>query len=272
MNSKITQTLDNMRQTIARRESARVIQLPLWPESRRGTPNSFIRSALFSAIHSKDRTYLEGTVLASQQGITVKYTGQQLNQEDLTLWESLVHLAKDHPLGNVCTFTAHGILKSLHLNTGGDEHKRLHKAIMRLTANVVEITHEGKTYFGSLIKSGIKDEVTSHYTIELNRELIRLYGETQWTAIDWEQRLSLRRKPLAQALHALYSSHRAPFPMKLETLQRYTGSKNAQVAGFKRLCRAALDELVEIGFLHGYEIKGDIVTVQRVPALPRSEA
>jgi hypothetical protein len=29
--------------------SARVVQLPFWPEPVRGTPNSFLRSALFSA-------------------------------------------------------------------------------------------------------------------------------------------------------------------------------------------------------------------------------
>lgn len=110
---EILASIERMREIARQRESAEIIQLPLWPEARRGTPNSFIRSALFSAIHSKDRTYIDGDTLYSQQGITIKYTGQQLNQEDLTLWENLVHLAKGHPLGNVCTFTAHGLLKCL---------------------------------------------------------------------------------------------------------------------------------------------------------------
>lgn len=262
-------TLARMKETARELEASRVIQLPLWPEPKRGTPNSFIRSALFSAIQSKDRVFIKGAALFSQQGIEVKFTGEQLNQEDLTLWETLVHLGKNHPLGNLCSFTAHGVLTALGLNTGGDEHRRLHEGITRLNACSVQITHEGKTYFGALIKTGLKDELTSHYTIELNRELIRLYGETQWTAIDWKQRLGLRRKPLAQALHAYYSSHRTPYPVKLATLQRLTGSKNAQPAGFKRHCRAALDELVQIGFLQGYSIEGDTVTVKRIAALPR---
>jgi hypothetical protein len=252
-----------LRQTAQEREATEVIQLPLWPEAKRGTPNSFIRSALFSAIQSKDRQFLKEVTLASQDGITVKYTGQQLNQEDLTLWETLVHLAKDHPLGNVCTFTAHSILKTLGLPLGGEQHKQLHSALIRLTACAVQVTHEGKTYFGSLIKSGAKDEVTSHYAIELNRQLIRLYGETQWTAIDWKQRHRLGRKPLAQALHAYFSSHRAPFPVTLAFLRKITGSRNAQPAGFKRRCRAALDELVTLGFLTSYSIDKERVSVQR---------
>jgi hypothetical protein len=267
MTDKVAKSLENLKRTLAERASAKIIQLPLWSDQKRGTPNSFLRSALFSAIQSKDREFLQGAILASQDGITIKYTGQQLNQEDLTLWETLVHLAKKHPLGNFCSFTAHGILKALDQTPGGDQHERLHKGIIRLIACAVEITHEGKTFAGSLVEGSKKDEITSHYSVRLNRDLIKLYGETQWTAIDWKQRLELRRKPLAQALHAYYSSHRAPHPVKLATLHNLMGSRNAQTADFKRQCRKALDELVRLGFLASYSTTKDTVTVHRIPSL-----
>ena len=259
----IDDKLAQMKEVSRQREAAQVIQLPLWPEPKRGTPNSFIRSALFAAIQSKDRVFLKEATLASQKGITVKFTGEQLNQEDLSVWETFAHLARQHPLGHLSEFTAHGLLKSLGMHTGLSQHKQLHSTIIRLTACAVEITHEGKTYFGPLVKSGLKDELTSHYRIELNRELIRLFGENQWTALDWQQRQGLRGKHLAQALHAFYSSHRQPFPIKLDTLRSYVGSKNFQKAGFKVKLRGALDELVKIGFLSGYAIDGDIVSVDR---------
>ena len=259
----IDDKLARMKEVSRQREAAQVIQLPLWPEPKRGTPNSFIRSALFAAIQSKDRVFLKEATLASQKGITVKFTGEQLNQEDLSVWETFAHLARQHPLGHLSEFTAHGLLKSLGMHTGLSQHKQLHSTIIRLTACAVEITHEGKTYFGPLVKSGLKDEITSHYRIELNRELIRLFGENQWTALDWQQRQGLRGKHLAQALHAFYSSHRQPFPIKLDTLRSYVGSKNFQKAGFKVKLRAALDELVKIGFLSDYAIDGDIVSVAR---------
>jgi hypothetical protein len=260
--------IEALKQVSRERESAESVQLPLWNEPKRGTPNSFIRSALFAAIQSKDRIYINDQVLYSQDGITIKYLGMQLNQEDLSVWETLVHLARQHPLGNQCSFTAHGILKALGLPTGGKNHAILHTTIKRLNACSVEITYEGKTYFGSLIDGGIKDEVTSHYTIELNRKLIRLFGDSHWTAIDWQQRLKLRRKPLAQALHAYFSSHRHPHPIKIATLQELTGSRNAQAAGFKRHCRAALEALVKIGFLQNYNIESDKVTVDRAHKAP----
>ena len=90
--------LDSLQQKADERSSSKELKLPICPDTKRGTPNSFLRSALFSAIQSKDRVFLKGAVLASQQGITVIFTGEQLNQEDLTLWETLVHLAKDEPL------------------------------------------------------------------------------------------------------------------------------------------------------------------------------
>ncbi|MCM8597562.1 MAG: plasmid replication initiator TrfA [Candidatus Accumulibacter sp.] len=267
----IVGTIERIMEKARQREAAMPIQLPLWPEPKRGTPNSFIRSALFAAIQSKDRVFLKEATLASQRGISVKFTGEQLNQEDLSVWETLAHLARQHPLGCMCEFTAHGLLKSLGQHTGLSQHKQLHSTIIRLTACAVEITHEGKTYFGPLVKSGLKDELTSHYRIELNRELIRLFGDNQWTALDWQQRQQLRGKLLAQALHAFYSSHRQPFPIRLDTLRGYVGSRNIQRAGFKVKLRTALEELVSIGFLTGYDITGDAVTVVRaIAVLPQN--
>jgi hypothetical protein len=262
----IESTLGRMREQIAEREKNAVVQLPLWPEPKRGAPNSFIRSALFAAIQSKDRQYMKEALLASQDGIVIKYTGEQLNQSDLDVWETIVHLAREQPLGTFCSFTAHGLLKALGLPTGNSQHKQLHSTIIRLTACAVEVTHEGKTYFGPLIKSGAKDDMTRHYGVELNKGIIRLFGENQWTALDWQQRQDLRGQPLAQALHAFYSSHRQPFAVKVETLKAYTGSRNKQAASFKRQLKTALQELVDVGFLVSFELDGTLVHVRRTVA------
>lgn len=254
--------LDKLQKKVEERSLSKELRLPNWPEERRGTPNSFLRSALFSAIQSKDRVFLDGVILASQQGITVRFTGKQLNQEDLTLWETLVHLAKDEPLGNVCEFTAYDILKTMGAGDSGKERDLLHKGIIRLTGGVVEISINGsRVYFSSLIDSGVKDEATGHYTIQLSRSLIKLYKQTTW--LDWEQRAKLRRKPLAQALHGYYSSHKIPYPVKIETLHKLSGSKNKRLSDFKQKVSAALDELVKIDFLKNYVIEEETVKVER---------
>jgi len=87
------------------KESAMALQLPLWPEATRGTPNSFLRGALFAAIQGKEREYIKGQLLASRDGIKIRFTGMQLDQSDLDVWEQAAELARSHPLGNVCYFS-----------------------------------------------------------------------------------------------------------------------------------------------------------------------
>lgn len=246
------------------RESTQVIQLPLWHEGRRGTPNSFLRSALFAAIQGKDRVYLESAILFSQKGITVKFTGKQLNQEDMTVWLALVDLGRQHSLGDECSFTAYGILKHLGLKDGGEQRKVLHNSILRLTACVVEISYNKNLYGGSLVYEFRVDENTKHYKIALNRNLINLFGESDWTAINWTQRKQLKAKPLASKLHEYYSSHEIPKPSTVEFLYNMTGSKNKDKYGFKAKLKTALDALVKIGFLGSYSIEGNLVTVKRI--------
>ena len=99
------------------RRRAKVIQLPLWPEPKRGAPNAVLRGALFAAIH-KDRRYMDRELIAAQDGITIRYTGKQLGQSDLDVWEQVLHLARTQALGTECHFTAHGFLKALGRQTG----------------------------------------------------------------------------------------------------------------------------------------------------------
>jgi hypothetical protein len=240
-----------------------VVYLPTWREDRQGSPNSFLRSALFAAIQSKDRVYLDEAELFTQQGISVTYTGKQLNQEDLTVWLALVALMRKDPLGTKCSFNAHSILKYIGLEIGGSGYERLEKSILRMTACAVVIKTGTHTYMGSLIHDCVIDERTKLYKLTLNRHLIKLFGDDDWTAIDWDQRKQLKNKPLCLKLHEYYSSHEKPYPVSLEFLSDLTGCKNSQKASFKRQVKTALEGLLKIGFLKSWSIDNDIVNVER---------
>ena len=134
------------------RGPAKVIQLPLWPEPKRGAPNAVLRGALFAAVH-KDRRYMDRELLAAQDGIKVWFTGKQLDQSDLDVWEQVLHLARTQALGTECYFTAHGFLKALGRSTGKMNHEWLQMALERLTGAVVRISDGRWTYFGSLIEA-----------------------------------------------------------------------------------------------------------------------
>ena len=197
-------------------QTGKVVQLPIWPEPVRGTPNSLLRGALFAAIQSKDKRYIDHEVLATQDGIEIRFTGMQLNQIDLEVWEQAVHLARPHPLGNICDFTAYGFLKDLGRKTGGSQNEQLKKEFAHIGACFVEITHRRMTYAGNLLEYW-RDEDNEHYIMRLNSKILALWT-AGWTAIDRKQRVELRRKPLSLWLHGFYASHADPHPMKVETL------------------------------------------------------
>ena len=264
LHQRTKEIIERARRDEEERLETGVIQLPLWRDDKRGAPNSFLRSALFAAIQSKDRCQLKEAVLGSQQGITIKYTGEQLNQEDLTIWLALVDLVKQHPLGTECNFTAHGILKHMNMDTSGQAYEKLRMSILRMTACVLTVTNEKYTFSDRIIDRFIVDEETKHYKVTVGRHTIKLFGDNNWTAVEHKQRRLLSRKPLALALHGYYSSHEKPLPVSIEFLASITGSTNSQKASFKRQVKIALEELTKIGFLKSYEIDSDMVAVNRI--------
>ena len=248
------------------RPPAKVIQLPLWPEPKRGAINVVLRSALFAAVQGKGRVALDRELVAAQQGIEIRFTGWQLNQSDLDVWEQVLHLARTQALGTRCYFTAHGFLKALGRSTGKRDHEWLKSVFSRLSATDVQIRHKGRTYFGSLIEGGIRDEDTGRYVVEINPKLAAFYGRTQWTQLDWEQRQQLRGKPLALWLHGFYASHAKPYPLTVAYLHKLSGSQTKQLRYFKKNLAEALSELVTVGAGAAFEILGDLVHVRTVPS------
>ena len=247
-----------------KRGPAQVLQLPLWPEATRGAPNAVLRGALFAAVH-KDRRYMDRELLAAQDGITVRFTGKQLDQADLDVWEQALHLARTQALGTRCRFTEKGFLQALGRQPGKSGRDWLRSALARLTATAVEISDGRRTYGGSLMDF-YRDEDTGRTVLEINPKLAAFYGRSQWTQIDWEQRQKLRGKPLALWLHGFYASHAKPYPLRVEYLHKLSGSQTKRLRKFKENLTQALRDLEAIGAIEAFEIVGDLVHVRTVPS------
>ena len=245
---------------------AKIYQLPLWPEPLRGMPNPALRSALFSAIQSKDRRLINYELIAAVNGVEIRFMGNQLNQEDLEVCTEVFHLARLHPLGDVCHTSAHGLLKALGRSTGSTDHRQLHTSLIRLQ-QPLEIKVGRLRFSGSFILKGVKDDITRHYLLRVNADLAPLF-KNGWTALDVEQRRKLRRKPLALWLHAFYATHEKPFPYKVETLRQLAGSRTKDLKSFRQNLRQALAELQVTGAIVGWEIDtDDLVRVHKVSAI-----
>jgi len=243
-----------------------LVQLPLWPDAVRGVPNAILRSALFGAIKRGRRTFIQGEMVASYDNVTILQTGPRLDQSDLDVWEQCMHLARSSGLGTRIQFAAHGFLKTIGRDTGKSQHEWLKNAFRRLAASVVEIKDGKRVYFGPMLHHGTRDDETGHYCIEMNPAIVALYGSDGWSQIEFEQRKALKRQPLAQWLHGFYSTHAAPYPLKVETLHRLSGSENKEMKGFRRELREALAKM-EAATGRVWEITdGDLVAVSKMPS------
>jgi len=249
----------------SRLKDAKVYQLPLWPEPARGIPNPVLRGALFAAVQGKNRAVFQRELLACQKGLQIRFTGIQLDQSDLDVWEQALHLARHHPLGTRCEFSVHGFLKALGRKTGKSEHEWLKNSFARLMGCGVELTNqeERKTYGGSLLEF-MRDDDSGRYVVIFNPKILIFY-EGGWTAIDWQERQLLRGKPLALWLHGYLATHAKPYPLRIETLRAFSGSSNKEIRFFKRNMIAALNELKKIEFIEGFDFEGDNVIINKPP-------
>lgn len=242
-------------------------QLPLWPEAVRAVPNAVLRGALFS-VSTERESFKIATLIASVEGIEIRFQGTRPNQSDLDVWEMLLHLARLQPLSSEIQFTSHSLLKELGRGTGGKDHEELKQQIRNLALGGAEITwtKERKTFGGTLISSFFRDEDTGLYVVKFNRDFGKLYSSGH-TSIDWDERKSLGRNNVAKWLHGFYSSHEQPYPYKVETLQRLCGSASPR-REFRRLLRIALGKLVDLGTITSWKIDGknDLVEVAKQTA------
>jgi len=250
-------------------------QLPLWPVALRGMPNVVARSALFNVSHSRcgERGWFQGQPIVSLKNIKMVYTGAELRVDDEDVFLQVLHSARGNELGTTVEFTARDMLKALKWTLNKESSERLKACLTRLASTTLEVAMRNpdgvsEGFGGSLIrlfkwKELLTDELLRFWVIELEPEIVDLFGDQNYTRLDWEFRLSL--PPLAKQLHKFYHSHGVPFPMKVQTLYELSGSRIADLRKFRYELKKALTLLVERGFFKLFAIdkKTDLVTVVR---------
>ena len=247
-----------------------VVQLPLWPEVVRGVPNAALRSALFGAIKKGARAYLERQEIHAQEGIRIIYTGARLDQGDLDVWETVLHIARVQALGDECRVTAYQLLKALGKTDTGINRTTLDRRLSRMKATGVDVKVGKFSYEGSLIDEVYRAEESREYVIRLNPKLRALFAADQFTQVDWTVRHALDGQPLAQWLHGYYASHAKPYPVNVETLLKLSGSENLEPRSSRQKLRKALDALTDASEANGqpfsYDIRGDLVHIEKKPS------
>jgi hypothetical protein len=264
-------------------------QLALWPESERGIPNELVRCAVFSAKNRKERREVYRAnaplVVPVIGGGEVIYIGEELRQDDETVWMQLVHLAKESRQEWV-TFTPYSFLQSVKWPIGGASYTRLLASIRRLATSGIEV-------YSSRFDKGVSTKLISKYeytkkndtpwrvqVFSKDDQLLFLFDKL-YSRLDWDTRLALP-EGVSTWLHSFFSSHKDPFDHKIETLVRGAGlalelpedalleeperiaKRKKRLREAKRTITRALEALQNLGFIESFEIKrGNLVSVIR---------
>lgn len=250
---------------------SRVLQavLPLWDDEKRGVPNPFIRSGLFSVKNSEKREYHSKMPIASLSNYQVAYTGVELQQDDLSCWMSLINLARAQPMSDSILFTGYAIIKDLGWRMHSDSYRRVKESIERLKVTGIEISSNDKatSYTGSLIRefawTAQDEKGNAKWMVRFEPKVSSLFMEDTTTLMEWETRKKIgSRATLAMWLHAFYSSHREPIPLAVEKLYELCRSGDS-LSSFRRNIKNALGKLVDVEFLTHFTIVKDTVCVQK---------
>jgi len=247
-------------------------QLPFWPGEVRCAPNEFLRSALFNARNrNQPRRYLDGVVLAMLGKGRITYRGEELRQDDCTVWLQLVKFAAEIPLGEYVEFTPHAFCKAVGWTPTGDAYAHLRKCLSRLQATSLAFYAERTqiTISLSMIPEFCWQDLgtgkpLSRYKVKLASQLAELFKGHHYTYVTWSQRNRLP-EGLATWLHGYFSSHREPFPLKIADIQRVADLTIQRPDNLRTAITRSLNALVKVGLIESWRIADERVTVVRRP-------
>jgi hypothetical protein len=266
MTDKLTVSLKNLEQAVEKREAARLHQMNFWPDEFMGVPNELARCALFAAIKEpKTRRTFDNASMAVQGDFKITYTGHQLDQCHIDIFEGIMHFARKIQEGERVRLTRYALLKLIGRDTGKTEYDWLLHRFNHLTATSIAITQGGKRVFwGSLLPHGAMDTETGEIVVEVSRDLAKLFGRG-FSRVEWEERKKIGRHPLAQWLHLYYAGHAHPHPVSVEWLREHSGSDTSELRRFRQSLCKALQKLQDVGAIEAWRIKteSDLVHVER---------
>ncbi len=242
--------------------------LPEWKEEQRAMPNEILRSALFNCRNrNQPRHYMKDAAIALIGDGQVIYRGEELRQDDELVWLHLMHLVKRLPLGECVEFTPYAFVKAVGWPLKGQSYERLRVSLSRMQATAIRIQSRRLGCFVSLSlitkfrSRNDQNENLPRWQVWVGEEMRLLFDEEFLTRMNWEVRKSLP-DGIASKLFGYWASHRQPFPVKVETLQKLCGSEMS-IKHFKMELKKSLDLLGSVGFLESWEFRDDLVAVKR---------
>jgi hypothetical protein len=237
--------------------------LDLWDKNVRGMSKSLARSALFAVRDKRvTRERYDNVVIASLQNIEIRYSGEELRQDDHDVFMQLTHMAREFKLGEAVPITGLEALRGLEWGCSAEDYDRLRACYKRMLEGTVYVSMKNEKgsheMYGSHLFQSVRantqdvDSMAARWTIALNSDLAKILTGDEMTLISWVKRQKL--SPLARWLQGFYSTHEKPLAYKAETLHSLCGSRQADMAAFRQKLKKAFEELVKQEIIADYSV------------------
>jgi hypothetical protein len=215
--------------------------LPEIFEDKRAIPNCFLRGALFGMVRKGRRALVGDMPIFTMSQYDLTFTGYELDQNDLEVWDTLMYLAKERQVDNELRITLYDLCKQMRLTNNGKTLEAIKNRVARLKVGTVKIISNKKEFGGSLINNYyIDSDGDGKLVVEYNKKLTPLFADNDYTLISADIRHLLGDNQLARWLYNFYESHKEPIPFAINFIQKLCRSE-AEPKGFKRLLKNALD-------------------------------
>jgi hypothetical protein len=188
-------------------------------------PNHINRSSFFAPIARGRRKFHRQTPMVTRSDCVLEYTGEQLDEADADLVMALIFFAQKQPLGTPVPLERARLLRKIGRSTGKHDYEWLHRRIKALTEATLFLEARrpdgsirysiGKTVSFRIVSSFVYDDKTESYIYTLDPRWVQMFGNREYTLIDWDKRLQIgRNQDMAKALQRLFATSSDP-------IQRY---------------------------------------------------
>ena len=215
--------------------------LPEIFEDKRAIPNCFLRGALFGMVRKGRRALVENQPIFTMSQYEVSFSGSEMDQNDLEIWDTLMYLAKHRNVDSELRITLYDLCQQMRLSPTQKTYERLVARVQRLQFGQVKINKDKKQFGGSLINNYYIDtDGDGKLVIEYNKKLTPLFVDGDYTLISADIRYLLGDNQLARWLYNFYESHNQPIPFAISFIQKLCRSESEQKE-FKRLLNYTLE-------------------------------
>lgn len=213
--------------------------IPKLHENKRAIPNVFLRSALFGIIKKGNRDFVRDLKIKSLSQYEVFYTGEQLDQNDLVVWDTLTHLIKEKFIDSELKTSMYELCNNMNYSHNKSNRERIKTRINRLQLGQIKIKFGKGLYIGSLIDDCCINELNGKMSIRLNSRFLSLFSTNDYTLTNKKIKGELGENQLALWLFNFYETHQNPIPYSVEYLKELSRSETEQKE-FNRMLKNSL--------------------------------